>query len=70
MNSDLSGARWFKSSYSTSSGGDCVEAAHLGGGQVAVRDSTLRDASPVLVFEPAAWDSFTAAARAGVFDLI
>ncbi|MEC3957706.1 DUF397 domain-containing protein [Nocardia sp. CDC153] len=68
MTIDLSGAHWFKSSYS-SSGGDCVEAAHLGGGQVAVRDSTLGDAGPVVVFEASAWDSFNTAVRAGVFDL-
>ncbi|WP_067574084.1 DUF397 domain-containing protein [Nocardia acidivorans] len=67
MNIDLPGARWFKSSYS-SSGGDCVEAAHLGGGKVGVRDSKLGDASPVFVFEPDSWDAFTTAVRAGKFD--
>ncbi|WP_067568494.1 DUF397 domain-containing protein [Nocardia acidivorans] len=65
---DLSGAEWFKSSRSTSSGGECLEAAHLGGGSVGVRDSKLGEASPVLVFGPAEWDSFTGALRGGRFD--
>ncbi|MFE3187799.1 DUF397 domain-containing protein [Nocardia sp. NPDC059240] len=69
MNIDLSGARWFKSTYSSSSGGDCVEAAHLGGGRVAVRDSKLGDTSPVLVFASVDWDRFTSAVQGGWFDL-
>ncbi|MFD7844389.1 DUF397 domain-containing protein [Nocardia sp. NPDC059764] len=69
MNIDLSGARWFKSTYSSSSGGDCVEAAHLSGGRVAVRDSKLGEASPVLAFAPEAWDAFDSAVQAGKFDL-
>ncbi|MFE3986027.1 DUF397 domain-containing protein [Nocardia tengchongensis] len=68
MNTDLSGARWFKSSYSSSSGGDCVEAAHLSGGAVAVRDSKLGEASPVLAFAPGDWDVFNAAVKSGKFD--
>lgn len=68
MKVDLSGARWFKSSYS-SSGGDCVEAAHLGGGAVAVRDSKSGDEGPVLAFPPATWDRFTTAVKSGTFDL-
>ncbi|MFJ9370877.1 DUF397 domain-containing protein [Nocardia sp. NPDC101769] len=69
MNSDLPRVSWFKSAYSTGPGGECVEAAHLHGGRVAVRDSKLGDSSPVLVFAPAAWDVFNAAVRAGKFDL-
>ncbi|RLP30916.1 DUF397 domain-containing protein [Nocardia seriolae] len=68
MNLELSEADWFKSSYSHS-GGECLEAAHLGGGRVGVRDSKLGASSPVLVCAPAAWDRFTDAAQAGVFDL-
>ncbi|MEU0540069.1 DUF397 domain-containing protein [Nocardia sp. NPDC005978] len=60
-------ANWFKSSYSSSSGGECVEAAHLDG-IVALRDSKLGAGSPVLVFEAGAWDVFTAAVRSGRFD--
>ncbi|WP_063041404.1 DUF397 domain-containing protein [Nocardia grenadensis] len=55
MNDDLSGAIWFKSSYSQH-GGDCVEVAHLGEA-VGVRDS--KDVTgPVLMFTPAEWDGF------------
>ncbi|MGV9412809.1 DUF397 domain-containing protein [Nocardia sp. NPDC003693] len=59
--------KWFKSSHSQS-GGDCVEAAHLDGGTVAVRDSKLGMAGPVLFFAPEAWDVFTTSVRAGQFD--
>ncbi|MGI5217126.1 DUF397 domain-containing protein [Nocardia sp. CA-290969] len=55
MSRDLSGASWYKSSYSQA-GGDCVEVAHLAD-VVGVRDS--KDAAgPVLVFAPTAWDAF------------
>ncbi|MBF6135498.1 DUF397 domain-containing protein [Nocardia otitidiscaviarum] len=67
MNTDLSGALWFKSSRSHSTG-ECVEAAHLPKGHVGVRDSK-NVPGPALVFEGAAWDAFTAAVRAGHFDL-
>lgn len=58
MSMDLSGARWFKSSHS---GGkdDCLEAAHLEGGMVGVRDSK-NPSGGTLAFSPGAWDSFTA----------
>lgn len=47
---------WFKSSYSTGSGGECVEVA-VGIGAVRVRDSkdTTRAA---LALEPTAWTEF------------
>ncbi|MGV9412808.1 DUF397 domain-containing protein [Nocardia sp. NPDC003693] len=64
----LSPIEWFKSSYSSSSGGECLEVAHVSGGGVAVRDSKLDKDSPVLTFEPAAWDAFTTSVRAGRFD--
>ncbi|MFI1918601.1 DUF397 domain-containing protein [Nocardia sp. NPDC020380] len=67
MNIDLSEARWFKSSRSGSNA-DCVEAAHLGGGRVAVRDSKLGDTGPVLVFAAAEWDAFAAGVSGGEFD--
>ncbi|WP_433678914.1 DUF397 domain-containing protein [Nocardia sp. CA-119907] len=66
MTSDLSGAKWFKSAASQPSG-DCVEAAHLDGGMVGVRDSK-NPSGPALVFTPAEWDAFTAGIRAGEFD--
>jgi hypothetical protein len=47
---------WFKSTYSTGSGGECVEvAAHPR--TVYVRDSK-DPAGPVLAFPPAAWAAF------------
>lgn len=55
MNDDLSGAIWFKSSYSQH-GGDCVEVAHLNEA-VGVRDSK-DETGPVLVFTPAEWNDF------------
>ncbi|MDG9684741.1 DUF397 domain-containing protein [Streptomyces sp. DH18] len=47
---------WFKSSYSSDQGGDCVEvAAHPAA--VHIRDSKVTD-GPVLTVEPAAWSAF------------
>jgi hypothetical protein len=63
---DLTGARWFKSSRS-SANQDCVEAAHLGEGHVSVRDSK-NPTGPALVFTPREWDAFIAGAKAGEFD--
>ncbi|MFE3799069.1 DUF397 domain-containing protein [Nocardia tengchongensis] len=58
---------WFKSSRSAQQDA-CVEAAHLGGGDVGVRDSKLGESSPVLVFDGPTWDRFTRAVIAGRFD--
>ncbi|GAB2539143.1 DUF397 domain-containing protein [Nocardia heshunensis] len=69
MRVDLSRPHWFKSTYSSSSGGECLEAAHLRGGHVAIRDSKLGDTSPVLVIGPVDWDRFTSAVQDGRFDL-
>ncbi|MBV7671190.1 DUF397 domain-containing protein [Streptomyces halstedii] len=47
---------WFKSSYSSDQGGDCVEvAAHPAA--VHIRDSKASD-GPVLTVRPAAWTAF------------
>lgn len=64
MTSDLSGAKWFKSSRSGSKA-DCVEVAHLTGG-VGVRDSK-NPTGPALVFTPAEWTAFVSGVRAGEF---
>ncbi|MET9181918.1 DUF397 domain-containing protein [Kitasatospora aureofaciens] len=62
---ELSGAQWFKSSYSNN-GGNCVEVAPGFTGVMPVRDS--KDPSgPVLVFPSDAWKSFVAAVRSGEF---
>lgn len=63
---DATGARWVKSTHSGPTGGNCVEAAALGGGHVAVRDSR-HPAGPALVFAAAEWAAFTGAAKAGRF---
>ncbi|MGW0180748.1 DUF397 domain-containing protein [Nocardia sp. NPDC003345] len=63
---DLSGERWFKSSHSAG-GQDCVEAAHIARGSVAVRDSK-NPSGPALIFDAGQWDAFLGAAKAGNFD--
>ncbi|WP_439957541.1 DUF397 domain-containing protein [Nocardia crassostreae] len=62
---DLSGAEWFKSSYSGSQG-DCVEIAWLSQGVVGVRDSK-NPTGPALAFGASEWASFTTAAADGKF---
>ena len=63
MNTDLAGAQWRKSSYSSGSGGNCVEVATNLPGLVAIRDSKDLD-SPALVLTTIAWRVFTAALSA------
>lgn len=58
------GVRWVKSTHSGPTGGNCVEAALLLGGRVAVRNS-WHPAGPALVFPAAAWNAFVAAVRYG-----
>ncbi|WP_040838114.1 DUF397 domain-containing protein [Nocardia brevicatena] len=65
MTRDLSGASWFKSSYSQPSG-DCVEVAYLVDGLIGVRDSK-NSSGPALFFTPAEWDSCTAGVLSGKF---
>lgn len=64
--------RWFKSSYSGSNGGDCIEvAANLVAprGIVPVRDSKDPH-GPMLAFTSAAWASFVTAVDAGEFGAV
>ncbi|WP_269853846.1 DUF397 domain-containing protein [Streptomyces sp. RPT161] len=57
---------WFKSSYSSEEGGNCIEiAAHPAA--VHVRDSKDPE-GPTLTFSPAAWADFAAFAAARVAD--
>ena len=58
---------WFKSTYSGSSGGACVEVSVLPEG-VAMRDSK-DPTGPALIFTAAEWAAFLAGAAAGQFDL-
>ncbi|MGW2647045.1 DUF397 domain-containing protein [Streptomyces sp. NPDC001393] len=55
---------WRKSSYSNSSGGDCVEVADAHPGTVIpVRDSKKAQEGPVLLFRPLAWSTFLASLK-------
>ncbi len=57
---NLSGATWFKSSWSHANS-DCVEVAFLGEGDVGIRDSK-NPAGAALVVSPSEWDAFVAGA--------
>jgi len=63
--SDLSKARWFKSTHSSASR-DCVEVAFLSSSFVGVRDSKYPD-DPALVFSGGVWDAFITAVADGAF---
>ena len=54
---ELPPVTWIKSSYSGPTGGNCVEAAALPDGKVAVRDSKA-PGGPALRFVAAAWGAF------------
>ncbi|MFF2406568.1 DUF397 domain-containing protein [Streptomyces sp. NPDC058092] len=60
---DLRAATWRKSSYSNTSGGDCLEVADGLPGVVPVRDSK-RPEGPALVITASAWTPFVEAVKA------
>ncbi|MFJ9032598.1 DUF397 domain-containing protein [Streptomyces sp. NPDC102274] len=61
----LTGAGWFKSSYSNDTpGGDCVEGARLADGAMAVRDSKNPN-GPAFVLTGSAWATFVDALNGG-----
>ncbi|MFF8607860.1 DUF397 domain-containing protein [Streptomyces sp. NPDC015346] len=60
---DLSAATWRRSSYSNTSGGDCLEVADGHPDLVPVRDSK-RPHGPVLLLPAAAWTPFVDAVKA------
>ncbi|MEU9510194.1 DUF397 domain-containing protein [Micromonospora sp. NPDC048170] len=64
---DLSGARWRKSTRSGDNGGDCVEVAGNLPGIVAVRDSKDQHGA-VLTFPPEAWVRFVTTVGVGFAD--
>jgi hypothetical protein len=66
METDLASLRWFTSS--ASSGGACVEVAHLPEGGVAVRDSKDRGRAPHF-YTKHEWACFLIGAKNGEFDL-
>ncbi|MCX5344519.1 DUF397 domain-containing protein [Streptomyces atratus] len=59
---NVSELHWFKSSYSGSGGGDCVEVA-AGPGAVYVRDSKVAGDGPVLRVGRSEWAAFVTLAR-------
>ncbi|MYS23379.1 protein of unknown function [Streptomyces sp. DvalAA-14] len=63
MDDTLQGVDWYKSSYSNSSGGNCVEIADGVPGVVPVRDSKDPE-GPALRFTPASWTAFLADLKA------
>ncbi|NJQ04897.1 DUF397 domain-containing protein [Streptomyces lonarensis] len=58
--------QWHKSTYSSTNGGNCLEAGRGLPGAVPVRDSKLSD-SPVLSFPSAGWGKFLATVKDGRF---
>jgi hypothetical protein len=67
LNADITVARWRKSSYSSGSGGNCVEVARNLPG-VGVRDSKNPD-GPVLVISLDGWKALTRTIKNGELDL-
>jgi hypothetical protein len=63
---DISGLTWRKSSKSSPDGQECVEVAELGGGAVALRDST-NPTRPDLRFTASEWEAFVDGVRNGEF---
>lgn len=59
---ETSAAGWVKSTHSGPTGGNCVQVAIAGDGRVAVRNSR-HPAGPALLFTPAQWAAFVAAAK-------
>jgi hypothetical protein len=57
---------WFKSSYSSGSEGNCVEAARLPG-RLGVRDSKKPE-GPALLFPQSSWATFVGSLCSGEFD--
>ncbi|MFF5402036.1 DUF397 domain-containing protein [Streptomyces misionensis] len=64
---DLSDVTWRKSSYSNTSGGDCLEVSDDLPSSVPVRDSKTPH-GPALLFADPAWAAFVGAVRRGVLD--
>ncbi|MFC4588613.1 DUF397 domain-containing protein [Sphaerisporangium corydalis] len=64
--SDLRGAQWRKSTYSTDNG-NCVEVASNLPGVIAIRDSK-NPTGPSLSFAPGAWAAFLSGVKLGALD--
>jgi hypothetical protein len=66
MEFDLTEVTWLKSSYSGGNDDNCVEAAFLPNGGMAVRDSKNPQQAP-LIFDGGEWAAFAAGVAAGEF---
>jgi hypothetical protein len=66
MSVDLTGAEWFKSSFSGGNSDNCVEVAFVDDA-IAVRDSKDRDGG-VLLYTRSEWDAFIGGVKDGEFD--
>ncbi|GAA1962981.1 DUF397 domain-containing protein [Kitasatospora viridis] len=64
---DQGGYSWAKSSYSSEAGNSCVEVGRTPAGAIPVRDTKQHGRGPVLKFEPAAFQGFLDAVKAGEF---
>ena len=58
---------WRKSTFSSGSGGNCVEVAELPDGGRAVRHSK-HPTGPAIAYTAAEWDAFLEGVKAGEFD--
>ena len=58
---------WRKSSFSSGSGGNCVEVAKLPDGGTAVRHSKVPTGTAI-AYTAAEWDAFLQGVKAGEFD--
>ncbi|NJQ00499.1 DUF397 domain-containing protein [Streptomyces zingiberis] len=65
--SELTGAVWRRSTYSSGNGGECVEVAQGNTEVVPVRDSKNPHA-PALTFRSGAWAMFVTGVKAGGLD--
>jgi Domain of unknown function (DUF397) len=68
VDTDLSRAVWYKSTFSKGSGGDCVEVATNLPDIVALRDSKDRE-GPNLTISDRSWSAFVQGIKHGDFNL-
>lgn len=68
MRHGLPEGQWYKSSYSSDNGGNCVETQTTTDGLVAVGDSKDRSQG-AFAFGPGEWRAFVESVKAGQFDM-